>query len=144
MEADAALNEAWVIGEVVAAMAEDVFEVADVAEDAIGDRLTDERPEGFDGLQFWGTRRQPVKDDVVGRDQLLGRVPAGVVHDQDDELLPVRIRMSGKVGQRRVHQLGLHPWQKDAERPAGLGFGEAIDVEPLIFHLAVAQRPRSL
>jgi hypothetical protein len=140
VKADAGLDNVRVIFEVVAPAPQDVFEVAEVAEDAIGGGFSEQWPQGFNRLQFRRGRRQKVQDHVGRHLQLLGAMPTGVVENDDENLFSFRIGPGGELGQRLAHQIGADTRQEQPKQSAGLRFGETINIQPVVLGLPVARR----
>jgi len=92
-------------------------------------------PEVFDRVQLRRFRREWQNGDVFGQDEIVGHVPACLIHDEDS----VRgvIDVMDDFGQMLGHCVGVAPWHdqrrrlvelwadcaKDAGRPCALIVG---------------------
>lgn len=141
MKAGALADDVGVVSEVVGAATEDVFEMPDVTEDAVGHRCTQQEPERFNGLQFRCTRWQTVQNDVGWHFQFLGDMPAGIVENNHQDLFSMRIRSGGKLRQRLSYQVGFDSRQEQTKHAAGFRLGEIINIQPVVLGLAVVLRP---
>ena len=83
VEEGIAADQVCVVAEFAASLGEALGEVFEGREACVDDGLVGQRPQPFGGLEFGGVGRQEEEDETLGRFDLLGRVPAGVVEHQD-------------------------------------------------------------
>ena len=99
-------------------------------EDAVGEEVVpQELPDILDGVQFgrfWGQRQD---GDVFGYAQFCGRMPTGLIGDEDG----MRTRIDGGANNRQmgVHRLGVAPGKNKADAFALLRAYGAEDIGPL-------------
>lgn len=83
-------------------------------------------PEVFDRVQLRRFRREWQNGDVFGHDEIVGHVPACLIHDEDS--VRVGIDVSGDFGQMLGHGVGVAPWHDQRGRLAELRADCAEDV----------------
>lgn len=88
-------------------------------EDAVREPIfAHEVPEIFDRVQLGRLRRQWQDGDVAGDDQVVGHVPASLIHDQDG--VGILVDMTGDFGQMLRHGVGVTPRHHQRRRLAEL------------------------
>ena len=102
-----------------------------VLEAPVGHPLPHQRPQVLRRLQLRRARRQRVQPHVGRHLQRLGHVPAGVVHQHDQDLLAPGVGPPREFGQRLAHQFGVRLGQEQAPVAARGRPGEAVDVQRL-------------
>ncbi len=115
-----------------------------VVEVPIRQRLPHQRPQVFRRQQLRRTRRQTEQSHVGRHRQLLGHVPAGVVHHQHQHLPPLRVGPLRELLQRLAHQPCVDLGQKQAPVASAGRLAETIDVQRLIARPAAAGRACAL
>lgn len=140
MEFGVGADELRLVGEGGAAAVEGFGQRIDALEGPVGDGLVGERPEPFGGLQLRRIGRQEAEPDAVGRAQLLGDVPAGVVEQHDDDLVAAGADLGGEGVEHRLEQLGVDPVGQPPLDPTASRVDEAVEVEPLVFVMAERDR----
>ena len=78
-----------------------------------------EVPEVFDRVEFGRFRRQWQDGDVFRHDEIVGHVPACLIHDEDG--MRILIDMAGDFGQVLRHRVGVAPRHDESCRFAELG-----------------------
>lgn len=88
-------------------------------EDAVGQPvLAHELPDIFGWVELWGLWRERQQGDVVGQDELVGRVPAGLI--EHDEGMGARVDDQRDFVQMPLHRRGVALGQDEA---CSLAFG---------------------
>lgn len=77
-------------------------------------------------IEFWGFRRQRQDRDVCGHDEIIGHVPARLIHDEDG--MCVIGDMACDLSQMPRHGIGVAPRHDECRRLAELGADSAKDV----------------
>ena len=132
-----------VLREPDASCLDDGLRLVERIEMPVDDRLVDQLPQAFSGLQFGRIGRQVDEPDPVGNDQAGLGVPARIVEDGKDDAPDARAGFLREgVEQRLEQRLG------DAVRDIPEGFAgrrrdEGGDVEPLIAMMPGGQRALS-
>ena len=78
------LDDRWLVGEFAASRADHVFELVEVYEVTVRQRLVQQRPELFSGLKLRAVWRLEDEVNALGYDQVVRRVPPGPIDDQGD------------------------------------------------------------
>ncbi len=86
-------------------------------EAAVGNDIVGERPEPFGGLQLRAVGWQEDKTHTLGWRDLLARVPAGVVEDEDDGLVPAGADLFGEGLQGGLEGRRVDCVERGARRP---------------------------
>jgi hypothetical protein len=97
--------------ELATALGDDGVEFVQRSEVPIDDRLVQQGPEMFGGLEFGRIGRQEDQADPVGDDQAFGAMPARVVEHEDDAALAP---CTGPVSRAKVASSSA---KKGLERP---------------------------
>src|SRR3954469_793643 len=74
-------------------------------------------PDALDRVQLGAVSRQRNRSDVGGDDEVLGAMPSGLVHDQQD--LDVGGQGLGEIVKKADHRLGVGFWHDQGEVGAG-------------------------
>src|SRR3954464_5816557 len=91
-----------------------------VVERAVGEEACAQvEPDALDRVQLGAIRRQRNRSDVGGDDEVLGAMPSGGVHDQQD--LDVGGHGLGEIVKKADHCLGVGSWHDQGEVGAGGG-----------------------
>ena len=72
----------------------------------------------FNRVQFRGFRRQWQNADVAGHNEVIGHVPARLIHDEEG--VCVLVDMAGDFGQMLRHRVGVAPRHDECRRFAEL------------------------
>src|SRR5690554_784253 len=80
--------------------------------------LAHELPDIFGWVELWGLWRERQQGDVVGQDELVGRVPAGLI--EHDEGMGARVDDQRDFVQMPLHRRGVALGQDEA---CSLAFG---------------------
>ena len=83
------------------ALGNDLLEIGESLEGAVGERLIQDRPEVLSRLQFGRVPGQVDEPDPIRHDQVGRGVPAGVVEPEHDKALPSRPGLARKQRQQR-------------------------------------------
>lgn len=82
----------WVGFQVVQAGRESALDRIEIGEDVIGEAVFSNRlPQVLSRVQLGTVGRQEDQPHVVRYDQLTGQMPAGLVHDHEDEFVGVAL-----------------------------------------------------
>ena len=88
--------------------------------------LTHEVPEVLNRVQFRRLRRQWQDRDVAWDDEIIGHVPARLIHDENG--MRIIGHVSGDFSQVLRHRVGVAPWHDQRRRFAQLGADGTEDV----------------
>ncbi len=88
--------------------------------------LAHEVPKVFDWVKLRRLRRQRQDRDVGGNGEIVGHVPAGLVHDEDG--MRVIGHVPGDFGQVLRHSVGITPRHDQCGRLAQLGADGTEDI----------------
>lgn len=88
--------------------------------------LSQIQPDPFDRIEFRAIGRQSGQGDVVGDDEFLGAVPAGLIQDHDD--VDIVGHGLGEAFEKNRHGRGVGLGQDQTEGVAGFGRHGAEDV----------------
>ena len=115
----------------LAAGAEGGFEAVEIGDGLVGDRLVDQRPEPFGGLQLRGVGRQEDEFDPLRQDEVGARVPASLIEHEHGPVRGVDAFIPRELGQGEREGVGAHGRQEAPPAFPGRRPDEPIDVEPL-------------
>ena len=107
----------------------------------VDDGLVGQRPQPFGGLELGGVGRQEEEDDTLGRFDLLGDVPAGVVEHQDDDLVGAGAGLAGEGLEGFLEGLDVDGVEEIPDHLARVGLDEAVELKPLIAVVDLRRRP---
>ena len=144
MEAHPAADELGVFNQPPAALHQGGRDRLQVLKSLIRHRFPQQRPQRLRRLQFRRAGRQPVQHHVGWLDQPLRHMPARVVHQDHQQLLPGGVGPPGKLLQCQTHPVGVGARQDQLQVATTLGVHKAIDVEPLVFRAAGGRGPTAL
>ena len=83
-------------------------------------------PQILDRVQFRGISGQELNGDVVGNHQVVGCMPSGPIHDNQQFVVGVG---SGEVVQVKAHQFGIDPGQQEAKHFPGMGGDTGVQIK---------------
>jgi len=115
------------IDELVPRLAAMIDDVVVGREDAVGEPVfAHELPDVLDRVEFRAFGRQRDDADVVGHDELVGHVPASLIHQHDR----VGTRRDGEryLREMKRHGFGIAEWQDQTSTLAKLGADRAKDI----------------
>lgn len=111
MESCVGCDEVMIVRQVLAAAIENRVQVVDGREVAIDDRLVDQRPKVFGGLQLGRIGRQIDEPDALRHDEILLRVPSGAVKHEHNDTFTSGADRAGELGEQAFEE-----WLVDAVR----------------------------
>src|SRR3954466_15904866 len=129
--------------EASATVCDDAFQIGEVLEVLVGERLIQNRPEVLSRLKVGRVRGQVGEPDALRHDQVRFGVPAGAVEPEHDDAIPSRPGLTGKQRQEPCEERLGHPLR---DVPKGLARGrldEGGGVQPLVPGLTQRDRPRT-
>lgn len=131
MEQRAGADHVTLLGETDATLGHGAVEFFDGHEVAVDQRLVDEGPKMFGGLQLGTVGRLEHEPNAVRDGEVLGSMPAGVVELKHDALLAAGADRLGEIDEDRLEHLLADAVRDVPDRPPRCRFDEAGDVEPL-------------
>jgi hypothetical protein len=103
----------WLVDEFVPGVTAVVDDVVVGFEDAVGQPVVaHELPDILDRIELWRPGRQRQQGDVVGDDEPVGHVPAGLI--EHDQSMCARINRLGDLIEMELHGPGVAPGQNEA------------------------------
>ena len=133
MEEGAGADHFALAGKGDAAFADTLFEILDRLEVGIDQRLVNERPKVFGGLQLGTMRRPKHEPDAIRYSQVFWPMPSGAIELKDDPLVCASARRFGEVQKNALEQLlsGALPHDALLERTLQTAFETFHTVAPV-------------
>ena len=95
-------------------------------------------------LQLGRVGREELPHDAVRHDELVADVPAGLIQNQDDQLVLAGPDRLAEGGQHRAEQVGVDRGADEPDHRPGARVDEAVEIEPLLAVLPDRDRALAL
>ena len=141
MEVGVACDGVLVLVEIAASRGNCSIEIADGIEVFVGERLVDERPEMFGGLELRAVGRLVDEPDAVGDGQIFRAVPTGIVKLEHDDAIAPSAGLAREGFEQLCEECLVEPVRQIPDRLSARRRHEGGDVEPFVAVMAERDRP---
>jgi len=129
--------------EVLPALDEGFLKFVQGRDKGVGRCLADQGPEFLGGLQFGRVRREKVRVDTCGPNDVLARMEAGPIEHQNDAIRFTRTDRISKVLECDAERRRVHRGQEQTLHIASRWANKAIDVDPFVSVMLPSNGPHA-